>query len=91
MWLSHILVKHNASRNPSSWREKNITRSKETAKKIIVEIRKRITEGEHFGSIASKLSDCDRFESHCARFAILHLVHVLVHTQMVIWERFTRV
>jgi NIMA-interacting peptidyl-prolyl cis-trans isomerase 1 len=31
----HILVKHSKSRNPSSWRTENITRSKEEARKIL--------------------------------------------------------
>lgn len=32
---SHILVKHNKSRRPSSWREENITRSYEEAVQLI--------------------------------------------------------
>ena len=32
---SHLLVKHNESRRPSSWRQENITRSKEEALKIL--------------------------------------------------------
>lgn len=32
---SHLLVKHRESRRPSSWREDNITRTKEEALKII--------------------------------------------------------
>lgn len=32
---SHLLVKHNKSRRPSSWREENITRSKEESYKIL--------------------------------------------------------
>lgn len=32
---SHLLVKHKDSRRPSSWREENITRSKEEAIKIL--------------------------------------------------------
>lgn len=32
---SHLLVKHRDSRRPSSWREENITRSKEEAIKIL--------------------------------------------------------
>jgi NIMA-interacting peptidyl-prolyl cis-trans isomerase 1 len=42
---SHVLVKHSGSRRPSSWREKNITRSKAEAlelikRKIIVSLKK---------------------------------------------------
>ena len=32
---SHLLVKHNESRRPSSWKEDKITRSKEEALEII--------------------------------------------------------
>ena len=32
---SHLLVKHRDSRRPSSWREENITRSKEEALEIL--------------------------------------------------------
>lgn len=32
---SHLLVKHNQSRRPSSWREQNITRTKDEAKDLI--------------------------------------------------------
>uniref|UniRef100_A0A4W5PCP8 Peptidyl-prolyl cis-trans isomerase n=1 Tax=Hucho hucho TaxID=62062 RepID=A0A4W5PCP8_9TELE len=32
---SHLLVKHSQSRRPSSWREENITRSKEEALDLI--------------------------------------------------------
>jgi len=32
---SHLLVKHSGSRRPSSWREENITRSKEEALDLV--------------------------------------------------------
>ena len=32
---SHLLVKHSGSRRPSSWREENITRSKDEAIKLL--------------------------------------------------------
>ncbi|NWY35273.1 PIN1 isomerase, partial [Pheucticus melanocephalus] len=32
---SHLLVKHNQSRRPSSWRQERITRSKEEALELI--------------------------------------------------------
>ncbi|MGH0125386.1 UNVERIFIED_CONTAM: hypothetical protein FKN15_026373 [Acipenser sinensis] len=35
MRCSHLLVKHSQSRRPSSWREENITRSKEEALELI--------------------------------------------------------
>ena len=39
----HLLKKHNKSRRPSSWREKNITRSKEEAVAELKELREEIT------------------------------------------------
>jgi len=32
---SHLLVKHSGSRRPSSWREENITRSKDEALELV--------------------------------------------------------
>lgn len=32
---SHLLVKHSGSRRPSSWREENITKTKEEAMEIL--------------------------------------------------------
>ncbi|XP_038216259.1 putative peptidyl-prolyl cis-trans isomerase dodo [Zerene cesonia] len=56
---SHILVKHAQSRRPSSWREENITRSKEEALEILENYRKQIVAEEAtFSDIASKYSDC---------------------------------
>ena len=39
---SHLLVKHRDSRRPSSWREENITRSKEEALDILAGYRNQI-------------------------------------------------
>ncbi|XP_050682246.1 putative peptidyl-prolyl cis-trans isomerase dodo isoform X2 [Leptidea sinapis] len=56
---SHILVKHAESRRPSSWREDNITRTKEEALEILKNYRKQILAEEvTFADIASKYSDC---------------------------------
>mmetsp|Transcript_16915 Transcript_16915/g.23537 ORF Transcript_16915/g.23537 Transcript_16915/m.23537 type:complete len:199 (-) Transcript_16915:2926-3522(-) len=56
---SHILVKHNQSRNPSSWKEKQITRSKEEAIELLKEYQLAITSGAStFQEIASEHSDC---------------------------------
>lgn len=56
---SHLLVKHRDSRRPSSWREENITRSKEEALEILKGYRDKITGGESsFAELASKYSDC---------------------------------
>ncbi|XP_016113652.1 peptidyl-prolyl cis-trans isomerase NIMA-interacting 1-like [Sinocyclocheilus grahami] len=56
---SHLLVKHNQSRRPSSWREENITRSKEEALQLIHKYIEQIKSGEEdFESLASQFSDC---------------------------------
>lgn len=56
---SHILVKHRESRRPSSWREENITRSKEEALKLLEEYRRQIVAGERsFEELAAEFSDC---------------------------------
>ncbi|OQV26029.1 putative Peptidyl-prolyl cis-trans isomerase NIMA-interacting 1 [Hypsibius exemplaris] len=56
---SHILAKHRDSRRPSSWREENITRTKEEALAIIQGFRKQILNNEAtFGEIAQENSDC---------------------------------
>ncbi|KXS19353.1 rotamase-domain-containing protein [Gonapodya prolifera JEL478] len=55
---SHLLVKHEGSRRPSSWRQEKITRSKEEADHIIRGYRARIVAGESFEAIAKTESDC---------------------------------
>jgi NIMA-interacting peptidyl-prolyl cis-trans isomerase 1 len=56
---SHLLVKHNKSRNPSSWRSTKITRTKEEAREILEGYRKQIVAGEvKFADLASQFSDC---------------------------------
>uniref|UniRef100_A0A087XFX7 Peptidyl-prolyl cis-trans isomerase n=1 Tax=Poecilia formosa TaxID=48698 RepID=A0A087XFX7_POEFO len=56
---SHLLVKHNQSRRPSSWREQNITRSKDEALDLIQKYIEQIKSGEEkFESLASQFSDC---------------------------------
>ncbi|XP_061687108.1 peptidyl-prolyl cis-trans isomerase NIMA-interacting 1 [Syngnathoides biaculeatus] len=56
---SHLLVKHNQSRRPSSWREQNITRSKDDALDLIQNYIERIkSEEEKFDKLASQFSDC---------------------------------
>ncbi|VDP66858.1 unnamed protein product [Echinostoma caproni] len=55
----HLLVKHSGSRRPSSWKEANITRSKEEALEIIKRHKQRIEAGEiEFADLASTESDC---------------------------------
>ena len=61
----HILKKHALSRRPASWRNPNITQSKEEAIRQIESIRERIANSENaesmislFRQIASEESDC---------------------------------
>jgi NIMA-interacting peptidyl-prolyl cis-trans isomerase 1 len=54
-----LLVKHRESRRPSSWREENITLSKEDALQRLEEFQKRIVSKEaSFEELARKNSDC---------------------------------
>ncbi|KAL0575034.1 peptidyl-prolyl cis-trans isomerase Pin1 [Marasmius crinis-equi] len=56
---SHLLVKHNGSRRPSSWKEPNITRSKEEAISILKEYQAEIAGSpEKFADLARVHSDC---------------------------------
>uniref|UniRef100_A0AAQ4PF87 Peptidyl-prolyl cis-trans isomerase n=1 Tax=Gasterosteus aculeatus aculeatus TaxID=481459 RepID=A0AAQ4PF87_GASAC len=56
---SHLLVKHSQSRRPSSWREQNITRTKDEALELIQKYIEDIKSGEEkFESLASQFSDC---------------------------------
>lgn len=56
---SHILVKHLDSRRPSSWREENITRTKDQAISLLKQYIDMINSGEDtFEELAGKFSDC---------------------------------
>ncbi|XP_019864789.1 peptidyl-prolyl cis-trans isomerase NIMA-interacting 1 [Aethina tumida] len=56
---SHLLVKHKDSRRPSSWKEENITRSKDDALELVKSYREQIVSGKSsFAELASKNSDC---------------------------------
>ncbi|KAK4160673.1 protein kinase ssp1 [Cladorrhinum sp. PSN259] len=56
---AHLLVKHNQSRRPSSWKEAEITRSKDEALRIIKQFEQRIQEGEiSLQDLAQSESDC---------------------------------
>ncbi|CAO3600175.1 unnamed protein product [Absidia cylindrospora] len=56
---SHLLVKHAESRRPSSWREENITRTKDEALKILEGYQKQIEDGvETLSALATNYSDC---------------------------------
>jgi NIMA-interacting peptidyl-prolyl cis-trans isomerase 1 len=56
---AHLLVKHNKSRKPKSWREPQITRSLEEAKEIIKGYEQQIRSGQTtLGDLAVSESDC---------------------------------
>lgn len=56
---SHLLVKHKDSRRPSSWREAEITRTKDEAREILRGHQQRILQGEtRLGDLAMSESDC---------------------------------
>ena len=59
MKCSHLLVKHRESRRPSSWRQDNITRTKDEALELLKGYQEQIVRGEaSFAELASKYSDC---------------------------------
>lgn len=64
---SHLLVKHRGSRRPSSWKESNITRTKEEAIAVLEQYQREIhaasNKVETFGQLAREHSDCS---SHSA-------------------------
>ncbi|KKY20812.1 putative peptidyl-prolyl cis trans isomerase [Phaeomoniella chlamydospora] len=56
---AHLLVKHKDSRRPSSWRENNITRTKDEALDIIQGYEQKIRSSETtLGELAASESDC---------------------------------
>ncbi|KAK1073137.1 peptidyl-prolyl cis-trans isomerase Pin1 [Friedmanniomyces endolithicus] len=56
---AHLLVKHQESRRPSSWREAQITRTKDEAYDIIQNYYRRINSGAtSLGDLATTESDC---------------------------------
>lgn len=55
----HLLVKHQDSRRPSSWRENKIARTKSEALEIIKNYREQIESGKiTFSDLATEYSDC---------------------------------
>jgi NIMA-interacting peptidyl-prolyl cis-trans isomerase 1 len=56
---AHLLVKHEHSRRPASWKEANITRTEDEALAVIEEYQERIRSGEvTLGALAVSESDC---------------------------------
>ncbi|KAI5478445.1 hypothetical protein MNV49_005086 [Pseudohyphozyma bogoriensis] len=60
---SHLLVKHRDSRRPSSWKEQNITRSKEEAIEILRGHQKTLLDA---GDLSSAFAALARTESDCS-------------------------
>ena len=64
--VSHLLVKHEESRNPHSWRQKDITRTKKQAISILMQHHATLADtqlstserAQLFAQLASKHSDC---------------------------------
>ncbi|OLY84748.1 Peptidyl-prolyl cis-trans isomerase pin1 [Smittium mucronatum] len=57
--VSHLLIKHNESRRPSSWKQDNILRSKQEAIEIAKTLQKQIQSGiATLPELASSESDC---------------------------------
>ncbi|KAJ2918410.1 hypothetical protein MD484_g2030, partial [Candolleomyces efflorescens] len=64
---SHLLVKHRDSRRPASWKDSNITRTKEEAIEILQEYEAQIKATEpnfadKFAELATQESDCSSHE-----------------------------
>jgi NIMA-interacting peptidyl-prolyl cis-trans isomerase 1 len=71
---AHLLVKHKDSRRPSSWKEPQITRSKEEAFDILKEHEKRIKSGDiGLGDLATSESDCSSARKKGDLYASCHV------------------
>lgn len=59
--VSHLLVKHKGSRNPTSWRQQGtITRTEDLAVQIITHYKQQIDRGDYtFAELAKRYSDCN--------------------------------
>ncbi|KAF2015386.1 rotamase-domain-containing protein [Aaosphaeria arxii CBS 175.79] len=55
---AHLLVKHNGSRRPASWREPKITRSLDEARDRIKGFQDQISSGASLSELATTESDC---------------------------------
>ena len=63
--VRHLLVKHAQSRRPSSWKEENITRTPEEARKILEGYQAQISSGSiSLGELAASESDCSSYRKH---------------------------
>lgn len=60
----HILIKHNESRRPSSWKSERITRTKEEALQMLATLREDIILNKSsFQQVASTESDCASYRN----------------------------
>eukprot|EP00048_Salpingoeca_helianthica_P003593 m.68775 g.68775 ORF g.68775 m.68775 type:complete len:189 (-) comp12791_c1_seq1:30-596(-) len=56
---SHILAKHKDSRRPKNWKNEDITRTKEEARKLVEQWREDLVAGRvAFADLARRVSDC---------------------------------
>lgn len=60
---AHLLVKHRDSRRASSWRSKEITRTRDEAQGIIEDYERQIKAGKSLGDLATTESDCSSARS----------------------------
>lgn len=61
----HLLVKHTGSRNPKSWKQASITRSKAEAKDILSIYERQIRSGETtLKELSATESDCPSHSKH---------------------------
>lgn len=74
---AHLLVKHRDSRRPSSWKEQEITRTKEEALEILRGFERRIQAGEiGLQELAIKESDCSSARKKGDLYVSPRLPHV---------------
>jgi len=81
---SHLLVKHKDSRRPSSWREAQITRSKEEALEILRGHEERIQSGSTtLGDLAVSESDCSSARKRGDLSVTLNSMYIIQDTDCV--------
>ena len=65
MQASHLLVKHRESRNPKSWKEPQVTRSREEALAKIESFREQLVAGDP-ATLSQRFAELASTESHCS-------------------------
>jgi PPIC-type PPIASE domain len=65
MQASHLLVKHKDVRNPKSWKEAQVTRTKEEALEKINGFHKDLTSGDP-ATLPQRFAELASQESHCS-------------------------